>query len=157
MVGCATAGLFAGGWLFGSFVSEAWKKGELGVGMFSAGLLAAGMLGYTVTMLSGMVAVLALTLIAPLSLVLRAPAGLPYLVSYGSTDLLAEYVSTVGVRPEPMAPPRSHVRRCEVREYDFPEVPGVLKHSRYYSDPKSIEDIAAWLQLYWRGHTRSKD
>jgi len=154
MVGCVTAGLFVGGRIFRSFVSEAWKNGKLGVGMFSAGLLAAGMWGYTVSLLSGMVAVLALTVIAPLSLVLRAPAGLPYLVSYGSTDLLAEYVSTVGVRPEPMAPPDAQDRRCEVREYDFPEVPGVLKHSQYYSDPKSIEDIAAWLQLYWRESSR---
>jgi hypothetical protein len=146
-----TAGLYEGGRLFGRFVSEAWKNGELGVGMFSAGLLAAGMWGYTVSLLSGMVAVLALTVTAPLSLVLRAPAGLPYLVSYGSTDLLAEYVSTVGVRPEPMAPPDAQNRRCEVREYDFPKVPGVPKHSQYYSDPKSIEDIAAWLQqLYMR-------
>jgi pimeloyl-ACP methyl ester carboxylesterase len=147
MAACWTAGLFFGGRLFFATISNARKEGELSFGVVSITLVGVGTVAYGVTILFAAGAIVALSIIAPVSVLLRAPAAIPFLISYGSTDLLAEYVSSVSVKAEPLPLATGQNQRCEVKEYDFPDfgVSGPLKHSQYYNDPGSIRDIAEWL------------
>jgi hypothetical protein len=91
------------------------------------------------------VVALVLVVLAPLSVLARAPAAIPALIAYGSTDILAEYFVDMAPRTSPKAPSGDTNDTCTPRSYLFDHAAG-LRHSRYYIDPQALEDMSEWLR-----------
>jgi hypothetical protein len=141
IVVCLAAGLTMGTKASLEFFRQARKDGELGLGNVAFGLIAGGVVTYAASIFFVLIAVVALGILAPLSVILRAPASIPDLVSYGSSDIMAEYTTNIGVTPVPftsMGEPG-----CVTKKYHFST--NSLMHSEYYKNAQSIEDISAWL------------
>lgn len=138
-------GMGAGIWMLGGIFRENWGKADFSFGDMIGTVLGSAVIGGTVAWLAGTVALLALFVLAPLSVVLRAPLLFPALLAYGSSDLVAEYVATTTVASEPVgfesAQPGTTVKTFELAG-SSPE----LRHSRYYSDPEPIQEVSLWLR-----------
>jgi len=110
------------------------------------GLLPAAAGGIVIGFYTSMIAAFAMSLVLPfvasISVLLRVPAAVPYMVSFGSLDVVASFASTTTARLTPSrGNPEGGV--CEVRRYAFP-TPAGLRHSEYYLDRQSTRDLAIW-------------
>ena len=127
-------------------VSAARAARSPGVGESRAGLLPAVaggiVIGFYTSMIAAFAAALVLPLLALVSVLLRVPAAVPHMVSFGSLDVVASLASTTTARFTPSrSTPEDGV--CEVRRYAFPK-PAGLRHSEYYLDRRSTQDLATW-------------
>jgi len=99
-------------------------------------------IGFYTSMMAAFVASLVLPFLALISVVLRVPAAVPYMVSFGSLDVIASLASTTTAHFTPSrGTPEDGV--CEVRNYIFSK-PAGLRHSEYYVDRQSTRELAAW-------------
>jgi len=127
-------------------VSAARAARTPGVGEGRAKLLPAVaggiVIGFYTSMMAALAASLVLPFLALISVVLRVPAAVPYMVSFGSLDVIASLASTTTAHFTPSrGTPEDGV--CEVRRYIFPK-PAGLRHSEYYLDRQSTRDLATW-------------
>lgn len=146
MLGCLGGGLFAGVKLAMGTLRDARAEGKISAGMVAASLFSGGVLAFAVAAILVVVVGFALVIVTPLSVVARGPASIPFLLAYGSADLIAEYVTTTSSGPMPIEHfAGGSVRQCEVKEYDFSAAPQI-KHSWYYMDTRAVGDVADWLR-----------
>jgi hypothetical protein len=142
MLVCVGAGLTFGTMASVEMFRQARNDGELGPGTVAFGLISGGMIAYATSTFFVLTAGVVLGFLAPLSVILRAPASIPDLLSYGSSDIMAEYTTNVRVSPVPFTSIGEPA--CETMTYHF-ATPKSLAHSEYYQNPKSIEGISTWL------------
>jgi hypothetical protein len=142
MLICLAAGLALGTMASVEMFRQARNHGELGLGTVAFGIISGGMIAYATSIIFVLIAVVALGILAPLSVILRAPASIPDLLSYGSADIVAEYTTNVGVSPVPFT--STGEPGCETKTYHFAARKS-WAHSEYYQNPQSIEDISMWL------------
>ena len=115
----------------------------LGIRSIGISLVASMGVAYMYFLIAAMIAVIVLTLAAPISVILRAPMALPYLFAYGSADIFASYLTDMQVRVVPAAARPED--RCILKTFNFNEPSGALRHSEFYRNDESIAIIADWL------------
>ena len=126
------------------FFHQHWHEPEFSIGEMFGTILASVFLGVLTFLLVGMVVIVLLYVLAPISVVVRAALFAPSLLAYGSSDLFAEYVCTTSVRSEPIGWEAAERPASVLYEYDFADGSG-LRHSQYCTDPRCLQDIAQWL------------
>src|SRR5205823_2205114 len=114
---CALAGLSLGIWICVTTIRGALARHEFGFGVAAGALFGGACACYLGTILLCTVVFLGLVVLAPLSVIARAPASIPALIAYGSTDLLAEYFIETRAKTEPIAPDGDMAHAC--RLYTF--------------------------------------
>jgi pimeloyl-ACP methyl ester carboxylesterase len=142
---CGLGSLVFGGWMFVGVLREAKANHELSFGLVAGTIFASALTSWWVMMGVSAVVALVLVVLAPLSILIRAPAAMPALIAYGSTDIIGEYFVHTEALKSPVASDGSSNDTCTPFLYLFQHVAG-LRHSQYYADPQALEDLAAWLR-----------
>ena len=142
---CGLGGLVFGVWVFVGLLRDAKASHDLSFGTVTVTMFASAVASLWVAMGLSTVLTLVLVVLAPLSILARAPAAMPALIAYGSTDILAEYFVHTAALKSPKAPGGGTNDTCTPRLYLFDPAAG-LRHSQYYIDPQALEEMSAWLR-----------
>jgi hypothetical protein len=150
LIGCTLPSLGLGIYFSVNIIQDALRAHKFGLGIAVASLLSGAWITCLAAMILGVLCTLILGVLTPLSVLLRAPAFLPALLSYGSADLVAEYFMHTRVRADPIAWKVDPVAGFELREYTFAHRSG-FDHSKYYVNPVVLKDISKWLRKRYDG------
>ena len=134
--------LFVGGKTALEFLREE----GFGFGRLLGALFIGGLMGWTTALVSSLAFGALLIVLAPLSVIARAPAAAPALLAYGSLNVSSEYLIDTQSLREPVDWTIRQVKGSQVKTYVFPATLGGLEHSKYYLDPDSVSDVATWVK-----------